>query len=195
MHAHHVLGDLPSWWPCTEASSPWTPCALHVSAPLPSEHHVELPQTLLHFSSSASASPLALPRSDTTRGRVRHGRSSRASGHRCSFASGLPPPEATAPPRLSHLAAPLELLASPVSPPQLTIAGASAAEPPVAEPPVAVAGPPRVALGRATSFCGCVLAMSCPSATARRQCHHQPLEPRQRRRRRSRAPACHRARG
>jgi hypothetical protein len=35
MHAHHVLGDLPAWRPCTRASSPWTPCALCMSVPLP----------------------------------------------------------------------------------------------------------------------------------------------------------------
>jgi hypothetical protein len=45
------------------------------------------------------------------------------------------------------------------------------------EPSIAVAGPPRAALGQATSFCGCVLAVACPSATARHQCHQRSPEP------------------
>jgi hypothetical protein len=76
------------------------------------------------------------------------------------------------PPHLSHLPAPPGLVSPLVSLPQLAVAGA-----PTTEPHVTVVGLPRAALGQATSFCGCVLAVACPSTTARCQCHHRPPEP------------------
>jgi hypothetical protein len=106
---------------------------------------------------------LALAR--TERRQVHHGRPGRAPGLPHSFTSSLPSPEPTVPPRLSHLAAPLGFLASSALLSQLAAAGA-----PADESPAAMAGPPQAAIGRPMPFCGCVLAMTSPSTTTRRQC-------------------------